>query len=187
MTITRPAQPFVQQPNLTEVVVIPDGTIRPVPGRQGISVLLGIGADSSGTQGLCLNIAEIPPGHREEAHWHIDSESALYMLPGSGRAVTYWGENLEQEVWTGPGDFLFFPPASGTWGSTHPARPPVLSWPAPTTGTSCVSAHLTYRSIWRISRSCRLSHVNHRQQPGGLAPGPPGPALTSVWPWLRCP
>ena len=110
MTIIQPAQPFVQQPNLTEVVVIPDGTIRPVPGRQGISVLLGIGADSCGTQGLCMNIAEIPPGYREEAHWHIDSESALYMLPGSGRAVTYWGENLEQEVWTGPGDFLFFPP-----------------------------------------------------------------------------
>ncbi len=71
MTIIQPAQPFVEQPNLTEVVVIPDGTIRPVPGRQGISVLLGIGADSCGTRGLCMNIAEIPPGYREDVNGQV--------------------------------------------------------------------------------------------------------------------
>lgn len=76
-------------------------------GKQGVQYFAGISKESAGATGLCLHLLTIPPGGRAQAHLHAGHESAIYVL--SGRAVTYFGEDLSQQVEAGPGDFLYIP------------------------------------------------------------------------------
>ena len=76
-------------------------------GRQGLSYLAGISAQSAAARGLCLHRLTIPPGGRAEPHLHEHHESAVLVL--SGRAEMRYGEGLEQRLTVGPGDFLYIP------------------------------------------------------------------------------
>lgn len=76
-------------------------------GKQGFSYLAGISAETTGAQGICMHMLHIPPGGRAKAHLHENHETAIYIL--SGGAQMWYGENLEERVVMGPGDFLYIP------------------------------------------------------------------------------
>lgn len=69
---------------------------------EGVSQLL------CGAQGIHLAVATIPAGCRSSAHWHVNCESAIYVLKGHGRFLV--GERLDRVLPIGPGDFIYVPP-----------------------------------------------------------------------------
>ena len=75
--------------------------------RQGLRQFVGISGANSGARGLSMNEVIIPPGGRAEAHRHLGSESAIFLL--SGTVKTYYGPCLERSVVNRAGDFLFIP------------------------------------------------------------------------------
>jgi uncharacterized RmlC-like cupin family protein len=75
--------------------------------RQGLRQFVGISGANSGARGLSMNQVIIPPGGRAQAHRHVGSESAIYLL--SGTVETFYGPCLEQRVINRAGDFLFIP------------------------------------------------------------------------------
>jgi uncharacterized RmlC-like cupin family protein len=98
-----------------EVIGSPDGrtivTVRPqgtTATRQGLRQFVGISGANSGARGLSMNRVVIPPGGRAEAHRHVGSESAIYLMQGT--VETRYGERLERRVVNRSGDFLFIPP-----------------------------------------------------------------------------
>jgi uncharacterized RmlC-like cupin family protein len=76
-------------------------------GRTGVTYAAGISATSAGAEGLCLQLASLPPGARSRAHQHDEHESAAYVI--EGEMVLWFGEQLEHKVVAGAGDFLFIP------------------------------------------------------------------------------
>ncbi len=70
--------------------------------------LAGVSESLVGSSGIHLAIATIPPGCASSPHYHVNCESAIYVLAGSGRFVV--GEQLEQSLPIGPGDFIYVPP-----------------------------------------------------------------------------
>jgi uncharacterized RmlC-like cupin family protein len=69
---------------------------------EGVSQIL------TGAQGIHLAIATIPPGQRSSPHWHVNCESAIYVVKGHG--VFLAGEGLRETLPIGPGDFIYVPP-----------------------------------------------------------------------------
>lgn len=92
--------------------------------RQGLPYFIGISGKTVGARGLSMHIVVIPPGARAEPHRHIGYETGIYVL--EGRVCTRWGESLEHEVVSEPGDFLFVPPGvpheAINLSATEPAR-----------------------------------------------------------------
>ena len=71
---------------------------------EGVSKIL------SNAEGIHLAIATIPPGQQSSPHHHVNCESAIYVLTGNG--VFLSGNNLEESVEIGPGDFIYIPPGA---------------------------------------------------------------------------
>ncbi len=76
-------------------------------GKQGLTYLAGISAESVGAQGICMHLLRMPPGARAKAHLHADHETAIYVL--SGRAEMWYGQQLEHHLAVGPGEYLYIP------------------------------------------------------------------------------
>jgi len=74
---------------------------------QRLPYFLGISGRTVGATGLSMHLVVIPPGARAEPHVHVGYETGIYVL--EGRVRTRWGENLEHEVVSGAGEFLFVP------------------------------------------------------------------------------
>jgi len=74
----------------------------------GIQYKAGLSAKNAGAKKLSMNIATIPPGGVAFAHIHVDFEVMLYIL--EGRVRHEYGDNLEQSLENGPGDFIFIEP-----------------------------------------------------------------------------
>jgi uncharacterized RmlC-like cupin family protein len=70
--------------------------------------LAGVSQSLVGSTGIHLAIATIPPGCASSPHWHVNCESAIYVLKGYGRFIT--GKDLENSLPIGPGDFIYVPP-----------------------------------------------------------------------------
>ncbi|MBI4306317.1 MAG: cupin domain-containing protein [Chloroflexi bacterium] len=70
--------------------------------------LAGVSRTTVGAEGIHLAIATIPPGHRSSPHYHTNCESAIYVASGHGKFLA--GDNLEETLEIGPGDFLYVPP-----------------------------------------------------------------------------
>jgi len=70
--------------------------------------LAGVSQSLVGSTGIHLAIATIPPGCASSPHWHVNCESAIYVLKGHGRFIT--GKDLENSLPIGPGDFIYVPP-----------------------------------------------------------------------------
>ncbi len=70
--------------------------------------LEGVSQALTGAQGIHLGIATIAPGQRSSAHWHVNCESAIYVVRGQGTFLT--GEGLREALPIGPGDFIYVPP-----------------------------------------------------------------------------
>ena len=87
-------------------------------GVTGVSYAAGVSAVTTGSRGLCLEVATLPPGAVGRAHLHADHESAVYVLDGV--FVLWFGEQLEESVVARRGDFLYIPagvphlPANGS-------------------------------------------------------------------------
>ena len=55
-----------------------------------------------------MHLVIIPPGAKADPHIHVGYETGIYVL--EGRVLTRWGQNLENETISEPGEFLFVPP-----------------------------------------------------------------------------
>ena len=80
---------------------------REVMTRQRLPYFVGISGATVGAQGLSMHIVVIPPGAKAEPHLHVGYETGIYVL--EGRVLTRWGAQLENEVVSEAGDFLFVP------------------------------------------------------------------------------
>ncbi|MBO54516.1 MAG: cupin [Dehalococcoidia bacterium] len=69
--------------------------------------LAGVSQGLAGTTGIHLAIATIPPGCASSPHYHVNCESAIYVMKGHGRFII--GENLDNELSIGSGDFIYVP------------------------------------------------------------------------------
>ena len=76
-------------------------------GRQGFSYFEGIARETTGAQGICMHLLDIPPGGRAKAHKHATHETAIFVL--EGRAKMAWGERLEHLMETEAGDLIYIP------------------------------------------------------------------------------
>ena len=72
--------------------------------------LAGVSEALSGSTGIHLSIATVPPGRCSTAHYHVNCESAIYVVSGEG--LFLHGEELEIEDEIAPGDFIYVPPDS---------------------------------------------------------------------------
>ncbi len=70
--------------------------------------LAGVSEATTGSEGIHLAIATVPPGRCSTAHYHVNCESAIYVMSGEGLFLS--GEDLEIEERIGPGDFIYVPP-----------------------------------------------------------------------------
>ena len=69
--------------------------------------LAGVSELLTGSTGIHMAIATVPPGRCSTAHYHVNCESAIYVSKGKGRFLTgpTLGTTLEIET----GDFLYVP------------------------------------------------------------------------------
>src|SRR5690606_17004505 len=51
-------------------------------GKQGLTYVEGISAESVGSTGICMHLLTIPPGGRANAHLHEAHETAIYIISG---------------------------------------------------------------------------------------------------------
>ncbi|MDR4518861.1 MAG: cupin domain-containing protein [Nitrosomonas sp.] len=75
---------------------------------QKLPYFLGISGQTVGATGLSMHVVVIPPGAKAEPHIHVGYETGIYVL--EGEVLTRWGTNLENEVVSTSGEFLFVPP-----------------------------------------------------------------------------
>jgi uncharacterized RmlC-like cupin family protein len=86
-------------------------SIRPdieVATLQRLPYFIGISGQTVNAAGLSMHLVVIPPGARSEPHLHLGYETGIYVL--EGEVLTRWGAELENEVVSRAGEFLFVPP-----------------------------------------------------------------------------
>ena len=87
-------------------VVHPDGL--EVEIKSGaMTRLAGVSEKLTGSTGIHLAIATIPPHCASSAHYHVNCESAIYVVKGHGKFLI--GDKLDQALPIGPGDFIYVP------------------------------------------------------------------------------
>lgn len=92
---------------MTEVKVVhPDGLEVEIQSG-AMTRLAGVSETLAGSTGIHLAIATIPPHCASSPHYHVNCESAIYVVKGQGRFVV--GNNLDQALPIGPGDFIYVP------------------------------------------------------------------------------
>ena len=87
-------------------VVHPDGLEVEVQSG-AMTRLAGVSEALTGSTGIHLAVATIPPHCASSPHYHVNCESAIYVVKGKGRFVI--GDNLDTELPIGPGDFIYVP------------------------------------------------------------------------------
>ena len=97
---------------------------REVLTKQRLPYFVGISGQTVNASGLSMHLVLIPPGARAEPHVHVGYETGIYVL--EGRVCTRWGAELEHELISEAGDFLFIPPGipheAINLSATEPAR-----------------------------------------------------------------
>jgi uncharacterized RmlC-like cupin family protein len=97
---------------------------RAVMTTQRLPYFIGISGATVGATGLSMHMVVIPPGAKAEPHSHVGYETGIYVL--EGRVLTRWGRDLENEVVSEAGEFLFIPPdvphEAVNLSATEPAR-----------------------------------------------------------------
>lgn len=91
---------------------------------QRLPYFVGISGQTVHATGLSMHLVVIPPGGRAEPHIHVGYETGIYVLEGV--VCTRWGPNLEHEMTSCAGEFLFIPPGvpheAINVSTTEPAR-----------------------------------------------------------------
>lgn len=70
--------------------------------------LAGVSENLSGATGIHMSVATVPPGRCSMAHYHVNCESAIYVMAGEG--LFLHGAALDVETAIRPGDFIYVPP-----------------------------------------------------------------------------
>ena len=70
--------------------------------------LAGVSQLLNGSTGIHMAIATVPPGRCSTAHYHVNCESAIYVLSGHG--VFLSGSDLEKDEQISAGDLFVFVP-----------------------------------------------------------------------------
>src|SRR6266508_1398346 len=84
--------------------------IRPhdrVQGKQALTFMSGISAQSVGAKGISMHLLTIQPGERAKVHHHARHETAIYVL--SGESAMWYGETLEGHMIAQAGDLIYIP------------------------------------------------------------------------------
>ena len=76
-------------------------------GKQALTYISGIAAETTGSQGICMHLLNLPPKERAKAHLHEDHETAIYVI--NGQAGMWYGERLEEHEDINSGDFIYIP------------------------------------------------------------------------------
>jgi uncharacterized RmlC-like cupin family protein len=76
-------------------------------GKQDLTYVSGISAESVGAKALCMHLLTIPPGGRAKAHMHENHETAIYII--RGESSMFYGEKLEQQMHARAGDLIYIP------------------------------------------------------------------------------
>lgn len=76
--------------------------------RSGMAIQFGVSGDLSGSEEVFMTRQKIPPGMYSTPHWHVNCETAMYILQGPIRMS--FGPNLEHVHEVETGDFLYVPP-----------------------------------------------------------------------------
>ena len=66
-----------------------------------------IDASSVGASKIWFGTVTSEPNHKGPPHQHGEAETAAYVI--SGHVRVHYGENFEESVEAGPGDYLFVP------------------------------------------------------------------------------
>ena len=74
--------------------------------------LAGVSEALTGSTGIHLAIATIPPHCASSPHYHVNCESAIYVVKGHGRFIV--GDKLDDPLPIAPGDFIYV-----TAGAVH--------------------------------------------------------------------
>ena len=69
--------------------------------------LAGVSEALTGSTGIHLAIATIPPHCASSPHYHVNCESAIYVVKGRGRFIV--GDKLDNPLPIAPGDFIYVP------------------------------------------------------------------------------
>ncbi len=72
--------------------------------------LAGVSESLTGSTGIHLAIATVPPGRCSTTHYHTNCESAIYVVSGTGTFLS--GPELDREDTISAGDFIYVPPNS---------------------------------------------------------------------------
>ena len=91
-----------------EIVITTSGNLEVEIHSGAMTRLAGVSELLTGSTGLHMAIATIPPGRCSTAHYHVNCESAIYIVSGEGTFLS--GENLDKEEPIATGDFIFVPP-----------------------------------------------------------------------------
>ena len=76
-------------------------------GKQGLTYVEGVAAETVGAKGICMHLLTIPPGGRAKAHLHEKHETAIYVL--DGEAITLYGDRLQHHVLSKAGELVYIP------------------------------------------------------------------------------
>ena len=76
--------------------------------RSGMRIQFGVSGEQSGSTQVFMTRQRIPPGMRSTPHFHVDCETAIYILRGP--VELRYGLRLEQSHHAATGNFLFIPP-----------------------------------------------------------------------------
>jgi uncharacterized RmlC-like cupin family protein len=77
-------------------------------GKQGLDYFSGVSAETTGANGICMHLLEMPPGVTAKAHYHEAHETAIFMIEGT--VEMRHGPNLDQIMRAEAGDFVYIPP-----------------------------------------------------------------------------
>ena len=94
--------------NLSDCVITRGDGLEVDVASGAMTRLAGVSERLSGATGIHMSVATVPPGRCSMAHYHVNCESAIYVLSGEG--VFLHGMELQHESEIGPGDFIFVPP-----------------------------------------------------------------------------
>lgn len=76
-------------------------------GKQGLSYMVGISKETTGSHNLHMQLAIIPAMSQAKAHKHEHHETSVYALKGT--TWVRYGEKLEKELEVTEGSFLYIP------------------------------------------------------------------------------
>jgi len=92
----------------TKIVITRSDNLEVEVSSGAMTRLAGVSEMLTGSTGIHMAIATVPPGRCSMAHYHVNCESAIYVVSGSGTFLS--GPKLETEEMISAGDFIFVPP-----------------------------------------------------------------------------